>query len=95
VRVWTGDAVLENPPLRTTKPKTAELFVLNWVNGILLSDEMSTEIEWFYNTIRKFRIPAGAESKFANTEAFFLRHYEIIAKNREAAKKGKSRENRK
>jgi hypothetical protein len=29
--------------------------------------------QWFYDAIRKFPVPAGTESKFANTEAFFTK----------------------
>jgi hypothetical protein len=85
VWIWSGEAVLEKPPLRKTRSPAPELFLLNWVNGIIEDDENPLEeIEWFYKTIRKFRIPEGTESKFANTEAFFLRHYEEVAADRKS-----------
>lgn len=88
VWVFSGEAVLQKPSLKTSRVPPPELYLLNWVYGIpnpFYTKEQ--EIEWFYRVIRTFSIPPGTESKFAHTEAFFLEHYEDASQSRSAVAK--------
>lgn len=81
--VWQGEAVLEKACFKDAKKPPLDIFLLNWVYCIAAGDEKPVdELSWFYKTMRAFPIPAGAETKFANTEAFFLRRYQEIVTER-------------
>jgi hypothetical protein len=67
-------AVLVRPPLKDTKVSDIELFLVNWVESIILFCKSESPQEWFYRVIRQFSIPWGVESKFVNTVRFFERH---------------------
>jgi hypothetical protein len=71
VTVWMH-AVLETHSSKTSKP--IELFTFNWpVSSGFIKDEKETSEQWFYRNLRQFPVPPDTESKFQNTERFFLK----------------------
>ncbi len=63
-----NDGVFVKPPLKNSAD--TELFVFNWPIALSYGQNENTE-KYFYQLIRNFQIPLGAESKLQNTEVFF------------------------
>ena len=83
-QAWEDNVVLDKHPLRQGRKSLMELFVVNWVDAVdVMLDEKEKAQGWFYRVIRAFSIPAGTETKYANTEEFFLRHNKKAEARRE------------